>query len=162
MNLFENEFSNYIREQKNHDYVLHIKKKLADTIIDTNPKFKIDAFSFNYTLGRLDKPLSDLKSLINKWINVHGYVGIYYNMRTTQDNSTPIIFGIDSKSVLGEKKELIPFTKAYRRLEINKIENSLPQDINKIIFMAILYLLQIIRTLNHFLICTSCITQISG
>lgn len=83
-------------------------------------------------------------------------------MRTTQDNSTPIIFGIDSKSVLGEKKELIPFTKAYRRLEINKIENSLPQDINKIIFMAILYLLQIIRTLNHFLICTSCITQISG
>lgn len=113
---FENEFGEYIFEQKQNNkyYLKHSKRILSHILYDPqalqkeNITSEIEVISFNYTTTIYDIQNLSLNFPIFNWHNVHGY----FTNNSNQHLGHPI-FGIDASDI-EENSPLIPFTKTYR------------------------------------------------
>lgn len=138
LNKFEKVFSMYIKQEKdNKDYQARVNEVLKELL---TPPFLLEAshqkkamkhknsvLSFNYSLDKSDEFINNVN--IDKWINIHGYVGNSEN----QYAETPI-FGMDSGNI-GEKDPRIIFTKTYRVAnEIVNYVQPLPSVVESISF----------------------------
>lgn len=138
LNKFEKVFSTYIKQEKdNKDYQARVNEVLKELL---TPPFLLEAshqkkamkhknsiLSFNYSLSNDDDFINDVS--IDRWINIHGYVGSKGNM----DASLPI-FGIDSTDI-DENDPRIIFTKTFRVANgvVNYVQ-PLPKQVDSISF----------------------------
>lgn len=138
LNKFERTFSTYIKQEKgNKGYQDRVSKVLKALL---TPSFLLEAphqeqatkhknsiLSFNYSLSNDDDFINDVS--IDRWINIHGYVGSKGNM----DASLPI-FGIDSTDI-DENDPRIIFTKTFRVANgvVNHVQ-PLPKQVDSISF----------------------------
>lgn len=139
LNKFEKNFSEYIMKSKNSnsEYQARVGKVLDELL---TPMFLLEwqhqkksikhtssILSFNYSLDKSDDFVYNMN--IDKWINIHGYVG---NEKGEYANSP--IFGIDSNNI-NESDPRIVFTKTFRVANgiVNYIQ-PLPKQVDSISF----------------------------
>lgn len=124
---FESMFRNYLINQKDENYLSSAKRKLMHISKNNN----IDVLSFNYTLSNQDDYIKTLN--IEKWINIHGYLGAIFNGEWKYTNILPII-GIDSANIKDISDPKYSFTKTYRTLlRETTSQQKLPDTVNSII-----------------------------
>lgn len=125
---FEFIFREYLISQKDENYLEGAKRKLMHISKNNN----VDVLSFNYTLSNQDDYIKTLN--IEKWINIHGYLGAISNGEWNYVNILPII-GIDSANIKDISDPKYLFTKTYRTLlRKTTSQQKLPDAVNSIIF----------------------------